>query len=138
MTLARPVGIGRTATVALAAPPLVFLGLFFAWPVLSILATGLAPEGRLAVDAIADALGRPYLLDTIVFTIGLAVAITAASFVVGLPAAWTLARFTFPGRTALRVLVAIPFVLPTVVVASAFLAMLGPRGVVPTLSLIHI
>ena len=102
MTLVRPVGLGRTATVGLALPPLVFLGLFFAWPVVSILATGLAPEGRLAVDAIADALGRPYLLDTIVFTIGLAIAITAASFAVGLPAAWILARFTFPGRTALR------------------------------------
>jgi thiamine transport system permease protein len=126
------VGLGRTATVALAVPPLLFLGLFFAWPVLSILATGLAPEGRLAVDAIADTLGRPYLLDTILFTVALAVAITGASFVVGMPAAWLLARFTFPGRTALRVLVAIPFVLPTVVVASAFLAALGPRGIVPT------
>jgi thiamine transport system permease protein len=132
VTLARPVGLGRTATAALAVPPLVFLGLFFAWPVVSILATGLAPEGRLAVDAIADTLGRPYLLDTIVFTVALAVAITAASFAVGMPAAWIIARFTFPGRGALRVLVAIPFVLPTVVVAAAFLATLGPRGVIPT------
>ena len=79
MTLARPVGLGRTATAALAVPPLVFVGLFFAWPVLSILATGLAPEGRLAVEAIADTLGRPYLLDTIVFTVALAAAITLAS-----------------------------------------------------------
>jgi thiamine transport system permease protein len=126
------VGPGRTATIALAAPPLAFLCIFFAWPVVSILATGLAPEGRLAVDAIADALRQPWLLDTLAFTVALAIAITVASFVVGLPAAWIIARFTFPGRTALRVLVAIPFVLPTVVVASAFLASLGPRGIVPT------
>jgi thiamine transport system permease protein len=124
--------MGRTATLALAAPPLLFLGLFFAWPVVAILATGLAPEGRLAVDAIAQALGRPWLLDTIAFTVGLALAITAASLAIGLPAAWLLARFSFPGRTALRVLLAVPFVLPTVVVASAFLALLGPRGIVPT------
>lgn len=132
VTLARAGGPGRAATLVLALPPLLFLALFFAWPVLTILATGLAPEGRLAVDAIARTLGRPWLVDTIVFTLALAVAITAASFLMGLPAAWLLARFRFPGRTALRVLVAVPFVLPTVVVASAFLALLGPRGVVPT------
>lgn len=132
MTLARPSGLGRTATLLLAVPPLLFLALFFVWPVLAILATGLAPEGRLAVDAVAQALGRPWLLDTIVFTVALAIAITGASFAIGLPAAWLLARFTFPGRTLLRVLLAVPFVLPTVVVASAFLALLGPRGIVPT------
>jgi thiamine transport system permease protein len=132
VTLARSGGPGRAATAILAIPPLAFLLLFFVWPVLAILVTGLAPEGRLAVDAIAQALGRPWLLDTIVFTIALSVAITGASFAVGMPAAWLLSRFTFPGRTALRVLVAIPFVLPTVVVASAFLALLGPRGIVPT------
>jgi len=132
VTLARAGGPGRCVTRALAVPPLLFLALFFAWPVVAILATGLAPEGRLAVDAIRDTLGRPWLLDTILFTFALAVAITGASFAVGMPAAWLLARFSFPGRTALRVLVAVPFVLPTVVVASAFLAMLGPRGVVPT------
>ncbi len=132
MTVARVGGPGRGATLALAAPPLLFLALFFAWPVLAILTTGLAPEGRLAVDAIAHTLDRPWLADTIVFTLALAVAITTASFAIGMPAAWLLARFTFPGRTALRVLVAVPFVLPTVVVASAFLALLGPRGLVPT------
>lgn len=132
MSLVRAAGPGRAATLVLAVPPLLFLGLFFAWPVLAILATGLAPEGRLAVDAIAHALGRPWLLDTIVFTLALAVAITLASFLIGMPAAWLLARCTFPGRTPLRVLVAVPFVLPTVVVASAFLALLGPRGLVPT------
>jgi thiamine transport system permease protein len=122
---------GAVATVLLSVPPLVFLALFFAWPVVAILATGLAPEGRSAIDAIADAWGRPYVLDTVVFTIAIAIAITAASFAVGLPAAWLLARFDFPGRTALRVLTAVPFVLPTVVVASAFLALAGPRGVIP-------
>lgn len=132
MTPARSGGLGRTASLALALPPLTFLALFFAWPVVVILATGLAPEGRLAVDAIARTLGRPWLLDTVVFTLGLAVAITGASFVVGMPAAWLLARRTFPGRGMLRVLLAVPFVLPTVVVASAFLALLGPRGVIPT------
>ena len=130
--LARPGRPGRLATAVLATPPLLFLAVFFAWPVLVILTTGLAPEGRLAIEAIGQTLGRPWLLDTILFTLALATAVTAASLVIGLPAAWLLARFTFPGRTALRVLTAVPFVLPTVVVAAAFLALAGPRGVLPT------
>jgi thiamine transport system permease protein len=118
---------GRVA-VALSIPPLAFLALFFVWPVSSILATGLAPDGWLDIAAIADAWGRPWLLDTIVFTIALATAITGGSVLVGLPVAWVFARFTFPGRRVLWALSAVPFVLPTVVVASAFLALLGPRS----------
>jgi len=100
------------------------------WPVASILATGLAPNGWLDMDAIAAAWGLPWLLDTILFTIGLSVAITACSLLVGLPAAWVFARFTFPGRRLLRALFTVPFVLPTVVVAAAFLALLGPRSAI--------
>lgn len=120
--------LSRGVALALSVPPLSFLALFFAWPVLAILATGLAPEGRLAIGAVGDALARPWLLDTIVFTIGLATAITVGSLLVGLPAAWVFARFTFPGRGLLRALFTIPFVLPTIVVAAAFLALLGPRS----------
>lgn len=122
--------MSRRVAVALSIPPLVFLALFFVWPVASILATGLAPDGWLDIAAIADAWGRPWLLDTIVFTLALAAAITGWSLLVGLPAAWVFARFTFPGRRVLRALFAVPFVLPTVVVAAAFLALLGPRSVV--------
>jgi thiamine transport system permease protein len=39
-----------------------------------------------------------------------------------------LSRVRFRGRALLRALVTIPFVLPTVVVGSAFLALLGPRS----------
>ena len=38
------------------------------------------------------------------------------------------ARFSFPGRDVGRALATVPFVLPTVVVATAFLALLGPRN----------
>jgi len=122
--------MSRRVAVALSIPPLVFLLVFFVWPVIAILATGLAPDGWLDTAGIADAWARPWLLDTIVFTIGLATAITACSLLVGLPAAWVFARFTFPGRRVLRALFTIPFVLPTVVVAAAFLALLGPRGAI--------
>ena len=45
----------------------------------------------------------------------------------GLPLAWAIGRFRFRGRSLARALVLVPFVLPTVVVATAFLALL-PDG----------
>ena len=44
------------------------------------------------------------------------------------PGAYVLARYEFPGRRVVRALVTVPFVLPTVVVGSAFLALLGAGG----------
>ncbi|MEI2642227.1 MAG: ABC transporter permease subunit [Candidatus Nanopelagicales bacterium] len=62
------------------------------------------------------------------FTILQAALSTLATVVVALPAAVVIARFRFPGRAALRALVLVPFVMPTVVVAAAFLALIGPNG----------
>ena len=118
----------RSQAALLAAPPLAFLALFFLWPVANILALGLAPEGQLQLGAIVDAWTQPYVVDVVLFTLGLAGVSTLLTVALGLPVAWVLARFTFPGRRALRALTVVPFVLPTVVVGSAFLALLGPRG----------
>jgi thiamine transport system permease protein len=46
----------------------------------------------------------------------------------GIPAAYLFGRFRFPGRNALRVASTLPFILPTVVVAAAFNALLGSNG----------
>jgi thiamine transport system permease protein len=62
------------------------------------------------------------------FTLWQAVASTVLTVLVALPAAYVFARFRFPGRRLLGGLAIVPFVLPTVVVASAFLALLGPRS----------
>ena len=61
------------------------------------------------------------------FTVWQAIASTALTLAVALPAAYVLGRFAFPGRALVRALVVVPFVLPTVVVALAFLALL-PDG----------
>ena len=49
------------------------------------------------------------------------------TLVAGLPLAWAIGRFRFRGRSLVRALVLVPFVLPTVVVATAFLIVL-PDG----------
>ena len=118
----------RRWALLLAAPPLAFLGLFFLWPVANILALGLAPEGQLQLGHVLQTWAQPWVLDTVVFTLALAGLSTALTLLLGLPAAWVFARFTFPGKSVARALTVVPFVLPTVVVGSAFLALLGPRS----------
>ena len=46
----------------------------------------------------------------------------------GLPAAYVLYKVQFRGRSIIRTITAIPFILPTVVVAAGINAFIGPRG----------
>jgi len=62
------------------------------------------------------------------FTFYQAVLSTILTLLLGLPAAYLFARYDFRGKSLLRALTAIPFMLPTVVVAAGFSALLGPRG----------
>jgi len=62
------------------------------------------------------------------FTLYQATLSTILTLILGLPAAYLFACFQFAGRKFLRVLITIPFILPTVVVAAAFNTLLGPRG----------
>ncbi len=116
-----PSRLWRAATYGV---PLAFLGLFFVYPLLSILERGLRSDGSLASPF--DILTDPLTRDVVWFTFWQACASTALTFAVGLPAAYVLGRYSFPGRSLFRTLVIVPFVLPTVVVALAFLAILPP------------
>jgi thiamine transport system permease protein len=118
----------RWARAALLAPPVAFLGVFFAWPVANIVAEGLRADGGWDLSGFGDVLGDPALRGVAWFTLWQAAASTALTFVLALPAAHVLARYEFHGRRAIQALVTVPFVLPTVVVGAAFLALLGPRG----------
>ncbi len=98
-----------------------FLGLFFFLPLIRILA--------LSLDASAVTLDNLHLASRVLlFTFYQAFLSVLLTLVLGLPAAWLFARFDFPGKSLLRALTAVPFMLPTVVVAAGFNALLGPRG----------
>lgn len=62
------------------------------------------------------------------FTAWQALASTALTLLVALPGAYVFARFDFPGKGVLRAVVTVPFVLPTVLVGTAFLALVGRGG----------
>ena len=123
------------AALLLATPPALFLALFFLWPVAAIVGLGLFPEGGPDPGAVVATWLAPATLRVLAWTVGLAVAATALTLAVGLPAAWVFARFRFPGKRLLRALLTVPFVLPSVVVGAAFLALLGPRS--PLNALLH-
>lgn len=108
--------------------PLVFLGYFFVYPLLTVLITGFTSEGSLGADPLRTIFGRDALLNVAWFTLWQAVASTLLTLLIALPAANVMARYEFPGKSLVRAALVIPFVLPTVVVGSAFLAMLGPQG----------
>lgn len=109
--------------------PLLFLALFYFYPLLSILALSLAPQGKLDLSGVAALWTRPYLAQVLWFTLWQAAASTALTLLIGLPAAFVFARYDFPGKNLLRALTTIPFVMPTVVVGAAFVTLLGPNGV---------
>lgn len=100
--------------------PLVFVAVFFAWPVATILGRGLFPAGALDLTGVLEVLQRPRTLRLIGFTLGQAAAATAIAVVLGMPIAYVLSRLRFRGRGILRALVLVPFVLPAVVVGIAF------------------
>nr|WP_250649904.1 MULTISPECIES: iron ABC transporter permease [unclassified Actinomyces] len=111
--------------------PLVFLGVLFAWPVATLVARGLAPDGTLDLSGFGEVLTRERTWRIIRQTLLQATAATAVCVVLGVPGALVLYRRRFPGRDLLRALVTVPFVLPSVVVGVAFHAMVttgGPLG----------
>ncbi len=119
---------GSRGRTLLAIVPLAFLGVFFLWPLVSILATGLAPDGSIDLSPFGTVFSTGSLAGIIWFTLWQATASTALTLAVALPGAYVVARYRFPGRNAVRALATIPFVLPTVVVGTAFLALVGPNG----------
>ena len=113
--------VGRTAVLAV---PVLFLLILFVVPVTAVLRVGLEEGPGQMFGVFADA--RTW--SVLGFTVLQAALSTAATLVVAIPAAVVIAGYRFPGRGLLRALVLVPFVMPTVVVAAAFLALIGPTG----------
>ncbi len=104
-------------------PPLLFLLTFYLLPLVSIIRLA-AGEAAGMIDAAAwQRIGR-----ALSFTIWQAGLSTILTLLLGLPAAWVFSHFDFPGKSLLRALTTMPFILPTVVAAAGFNALLGPRG----------
>jgi thiamine transport system permease protein len=122
-------GLSAAARLLLVAGPVAFLLIFFVYPLGTVLARGVSST------ALADIVRNDRLRGVAWFTVWQATVSTVLTIVIALPGAWALARYRFRGRSLIWAAVTVPFVLPTVVVASAFVALLGPRGPLGALGL---
>ena len=114
----------RRLILVLWTAPILFLAIFFIYPlgaVLRLAAGAALSETAFEIRAIQ-------VLRPLGFTFFQAALSTLLTLLVGLPAAYVFAHFQFPGKHLLRVLSTLPFILPTVVAAAGFNALLGPHG----------
>ena len=95
--------------------PIVFIGVLFYWPLTTILSRGFTSEW---VHDILDA----RTLDVLWYTVWQAAVSTVCCLVLGVPGAYVLYRRKFRGQKIVRALITVPFMLPTIVVATAFSA----------------
>ncbi|MEM1333088.1 MAG: ABC transporter permease subunit [Actinomycetota bacterium] len=111
----------RTFVASLVALPTIGLVIFYVWPFVNLVVEAVS------LDAATTTLGRGRTWQIVWFTTWQAVASTVLTLVVGMVPAWIIARFDFPGRRALLGLLTAVFVMPTVVMGAAVLAVLPDR-----------
>jgi thiamine transport system permease protein len=106
----------RWGWVAVAAVPVMFISYFYVYPVLRIIGLGLSEMniGSSGLEA--------RLLKVGWFTLWQAAASTVLTLLIAAPMTWAVSRFEFRGRKLATALITVPFVLPTVVVGTAFIA----------------
>lgn len=108
--------------------PLVFLGIFYFFPMWKIVSISFdrAETGFLA--PLIETISSPSIQKVLGFTLWQALLSTIITLLVGLPIAFLFARYNFKGKSLLRTLSGVSFMLPTLVVAVAFNSLLGPSG----------
>lgn len=120
--------VATAAVVVAAAVPLAFLAIFFAYPVAALVARGFVADGGLDLTGVAEVFSEPRTWRIVGLTFAQAILGTLGAVLLGVPGAFVLYCRRFPGRTLIRALVTVPFVLPTVVVGVAFRSLLASSG----------
>lgn len=105
--------------------PLLFFGLFYFYPLASIFQLSFSWESE---QPLWQTVTQPFYLQTFWFTFWQAVVSTTLTILLAFPGAYVFARYHFWGKQTIKAIITLPFVLPTVVVANAFTALLGPSG----------
>jgi thiamine transport system permease protein len=98
--------------------PILFLLVFFFRPLARIITLAFDPSAFTQKNF-------EVILSVTGFTFYQAILSTILTFILGIPSAILFSRFGFRGKSLLRALTAVPFMLPTVVVAAAFNSLVG-------------
>jgi iron(III) transport system permease protein len=109
---------------------LTLLGLLVAAGALLPLAYLVVRASELGLDQVWEIVTRPRTLEQLRNTLLLAISVTATTIAIGVPLAWLTVRTDLPGRRILTIVTALPLAIPTYVGGFAYVAFLGPRGMV--------
>lgn len=115
--------------------PIAFLAIFFIYPLVAIFDRSLRPDGILQLDGFITLITNVYYRDTLWFTLWQAVISTGLTMILAVPSAFVFTRYQFPFKSALLAFATLPFVLPTVVVATAFRALIDDNGLLNTVAM---
>jgi len=110
------------------------LGIFLIWPLIGMLGKSfMGADGQMDLGGYVRFFSDPSYRDVFFNTLILGVSVTITSMLVGTAMAVMVARFTFPLAGLVTALPLITLVIPDVVVAAAWLLLLGKQGLVNTL-----
>ncbi|MGW8194093.1 MAG: ABC transporter permease [Desulforhopalus sp.] len=112
--------------------PLIFLVLFYFYPLTKIILLSFFPDQGWAAAPIDKLFSTSTYIRILWFTTWQAALSTVLTLLFALPGAYVFSRYAFRGKSLLQSLMTVPFVLPTVVTAAAFRALLGSGGLVNT------
>lgn len=132
--MGEPVGrvgaIDRIGSSAYLLPVLLFVLLFALWPVALLFESGLVQGGGLSgfVTVVGQSTNFGPLENSLVQGALSAV----GAFALGYPTGIYLARYSWPGRSIVRALVLVPFLLPSLVVVLAVVDLFGSGGILST------
>ncbi|MBO8174148.1 MAG: iron ABC transporter permease [Thermococcus sp.] len=107
--------------------PITFLILFFYLPLISIIHEGLWDNG-FTLKYLKAVLSNSYHRRIILFTIEQALASTLLTLALGLPGAYIFAKYDFPGKSFVKAILTVPFVMPSIMVALGFILLFGKQG----------
>ena len=113
--------------------PSLFLLVFYFLPFGNIIFTSISKSSSSFFVVLLTVLSSQNIRQTIYFTFYQATLSTILTLVLGLPSAYLFARYDFKGKSFIRILTGLPFVMPTLVVAAAFSALIGSHGWINTL-----
>jgi thiamine transport system permease protein len=113
--------------------PLVFLAIFFVYPLGAIFGYSFQLNGEWDLSGFGRIISTAYYRDTLFFSVYQAVLSTLLTVGLAIPVAYVFVRYQFWGKRVWLALLNLPFVLPTVVVATGFSALLGKNGILNTM-----
>jgi thiamine transport system permease protein len=117
----------------MSAPALVLLTFLFLIPVGIILSKAFITEGgQFSTERLITLIRDPYILRVLRFTVLQASVSTLVSVLIALPGAYLLANFQFRGKSIIRAICTIPFVLPSILVVLGFVIFYGNQGIINT------